>query len=219
MAPEPVHPLKLVSVLLQYPSAAAREAVAGLDPAELGPLRGRQAQRIASFLAWYRGRSLAELRAAYVETFDFARQRSLHLTYHLHGDSRQRGLALLRLRQAYAGAGLEAEQAELPDFLPLMLEFCALAPEPAGRELLDRHRAAIELIRDSLHREGSPFGALLDAVVDGLPGLTGRQLARIRRLAAEGPPTEQVGLEPFAPPEVMPVVDGAEAQPLVGGRE
>jgi len=216
---EPLHPLKLVSVLLQYPSAAARAAVAGLDPAELAPLRGRQAERIASFLAWYRGRSLDELRAAYVETFDFARQRSLHLTYHLHGDSRQRGLALSRLKEAYAAAGLEGEAAELPDFLPLMLEFCALAPEPAGRELLDRHRPAIELVRDSLHREDSPFGALLDAVVDGLPGLTERQLARIKRLAAEGPPSERVGLEPFAPPEVMPVAEGMQAQPMIGGRE
>jgi nitrate reductase molybdenum cofactor assembly chaperone NarJ/NarW len=205
MAPEPVHPLKLVSVLLQYPSAAAREAVADLDPAELAPLRGRQAERIASFLEWYRGRSLDDLRATYVETFDFARQRSLHLTYHLHGDSRQRGLALARLKQDYAAAGLEGDAAELPDFLPLMLEFCAVAPEPAGRELLDRHRPAIELVRDSLRREDSPFGALLDAVVDGLPGLTERQLARIGRLAAAGPPSEQVGLEPFAPPEVMPI--------------
>jgi len=216
---EPVHPLKLASVLLQYPSAAAREAVAGLDPVELAPLRGRQADRLATFLDWYRTQPLGELRRAYVETFDFARQRSLHLTYHLHGDSRQRGLALLKLKQAYSAAGFEGEETELPDFLPLMLEFCALAPGPAGGELLDRHRPAIELVRDSLHREQSPFAALLDAVVDGLPGLTERQLARIKRLGAEGPPSERVGLEPFAPPEVMPVPGGPPAQPLVGGRE
>lgn len=219
MPAEPIHPLKLASVLLQYPSPAALQSVADLDPAELEPLRGRQAQRLASFLDWYRGQTVGDLQGIYVETFDFAKQRSLHLTYHLHGDSRQRGLALLRLKEAYAAAGLEGDAAELPDFLPLMLEFCALAPEPAGRELLDRHRPAIELIRDSLHRERSPFAELLDAVVDGLPGLTGRQLARIKRLAAEGPPTEQVGLEPFAPPEVMPMPGGPPAQPMVGGRE
>ena len=219
MPAEPIHPLKRASVLLQYPTPAARESVAGLDPRELAPLRGRQADSLADFLAWYRGRSLDELRRAYVEDFDFARQRSLHLTYHLHGDSRQRGLALLKLKQAYATEGLESDAGELPDFLPLMLEFCSLAPEPVGRELLDRHRPAIELVRDSLHRERSPFADLHDAVVDGLPGLTGRQLARIERLAAEGPPTEQVGLEPFAPPEVMPMAGGPPAQPMVGGRE
>lgn len=205
MAAEAVHPLKLTSVLLQYPSAAALAAVGELDPAELAPLHGRQAACIASFLDWYRDRPLAELQQTYVETFDFAKQRSLHLTYHMHGDSRQRGMALLRLKQAYAEEGLDSDTGELPDFLPLMLEFCALAPGPRSRELLDRQRPAIELIRDSLRREGSPYAALLDVVVDGLPGLTGRQLARIRRLAAEGPPTEQVGLEPFAPPEVMPI--------------
>jgi nitrate reductase delta subunit len=216
---ESIHPLKLASVLLQYPAPAVREAVAELDPAEIAPLRGGQARCFASFLGWYRDRPVAELQRAYVEAFDFAKQRSLHLTYHLHGDSRQRGLALLKLKEAYAAAGLQGDAAELPDFLPLMLEFCALAPEPAGRELLDRHRPAIELIRDSLHRERSPFGELLDAVVDGLPGLTGRQLARIKRLATEGPPSEQVGLEPFAPPEVMPMPGGPPAQPLVGGHE
>lgn len=219
MAAEPVHPLKLASVLLQYPTAAAQESVAGLDPAEIAPLRGRQAQCFASFLGWYRGRPVDELQQVYVETFDFARQRSLHLTYHLHGDSRQRGMALLKLKAAYAAEGLDADAGELPDFLPLMLEFCALAPEPVGRELLDRQRPAIELIRDSLQRERSPFAELFDAIIDGLPGLTGRQLARIKRLAAEGPPTEQVGLEPFAPPEVMPVAGGPPAQPMIGGYE
>jgi nitrate reductase delta subunit len=218
LAAEPIHPLKLASVLLQYPTPEVHDSVSDLDPAELGPLRGRQARRLANFLEWYRGRSLGELRAAYVETFDFAKQRSLHLTYHLHGDSRQRGMALAKLKGEYAAAGLEGDPGELPDFLPLMLEFCALAPESAGRELLDRHRPAIELVRDSLHRERSPFAELLDAVVDGLPGLTERQVARIRRLAAEGPPSEQVGLEPFAPPEVMPVPGGPPAQPIVGGR-
>ncbi|MGV1047725.1 MAG: nitrate reductase molybdenum cofactor assembly chaperone [Solirubrobacterales bacterium] len=218
MAPEPIHPLKLTSVLLQYPRPAVGEAVAGLDRAELSPLRGRQAERLGSFLDWYRGRSTAELQRAYVETFDFAKQRSLHLTYHLHGDSRQRGMALLKLRAAYAAAGFEGDAGELPDFLPLMLEFCALAPEALGREQLDRHRPAIELIRDSLHREASPFADLLDVVSEALPGLTARQVARIRRLAAEGPPTEEVGLEPFAPPEVMPTPGGPPAQPMVGGR-
>jgi len=219
VAPEPVHPLKLTSVLLQYPTTSAVDSVAGLDLAEVSPCRGRQAQRLASFLDWYRGRPVGDLQGIYVETFDFAKQRSLHLTYHMHGDSRQRGLALLKLKEAYGAEGLEGDAAELPDFLPLMLEFCALAPEPAGRELLDRHRPAIELIRDSLHRERNPFAELLDAVVDGLSGLTGRQVARIKRLAAEGPPTEQVGLEPFAPPEVMPMPGGPPAQPMIGGRE
>ena len=201
-----VHPLKLASVLLSYPTAEAGDAVRGLDRAELDGLpRGA---RPDAFLAWYAAQPLGELQRDYVETFDFGRERSLHLTYHLHGDRRQRGLALLALKRAYAEAGLELEgTGELPDHLPVMLEFAALAPEPLGMDLLDRHRVAIELVRAGLTRAGSRWLDVLDLVVATMPGVTRRQLARIRRLAAEGPPSEEVGLEPFAPPSVMPPAD------------
>jgi nitrate reductase delta subunit len=203
MTADRVHPLKLVSLLLQYPQPPLREAVEGLDLEQVGPASRRQRARLASFLGWWRARSLGQLQRAYVEEFEFAKQRSLHLTYHVHGDSRRRGLALLRLRQAYAEAGMEPDEGELPDFLPMMLEFAALVP--AGKEVLERNREAIELVAAGLREEGSPYADLLDVVSEALPGLTRRQVARIKRLAAEGPPTEQVGLEPFAPPEVMPI--------------
>ena len=202
MAADRVHPLKLASLLLQYPEPPLREAVEGLDLDEVGPASRRQRAHIAAFLDWWRARSLGDLQRAYVEEFEFAKQRSLHLTYHVHGDRRQRGLALLRLRQAYAEAGLEPDEAELPDFLPLMLEFAAL--HPAGMEVLEGNREAIELVSASLRESGSPYAELLGVVTDAMPGLSARQVSRIRRLAAEGPPSEEVGLEPFAPPEVMP---------------
>jgi nitrate reductase molybdenum cofactor assembly chaperone NarJ/NarW len=74
-----------------------------------------------------------------------------------------------------------------------------------GIAALAESRDAIELVRSSLHEAGSPYALLLDAVAAVLPRLTGAQAARVRRLAAEGPPSEQVGLEPFAPPEIMPM--------------
>jgi nitrate reductase delta subunit len=215
MPADAVHPLKLASLLLQYPSAEIERAVADLNPDEVATAHGRDRARLAEFLGWYRSRSLADLQAEYVRTFDFARRSALHLTYHLHGDRRQRGMALLRLRQAYAAAGFDCSVTELPDYLPLMLEFAAIAPG-AGAELLDGQREAIELVRASLGEERSPYAALLDLVCEALPGLTSRQVARIRRAAAEGPPTEEVGLEPFAPPEVMPA-PGEQAAPMVGG--
>jgi nitrate reductase delta subunit len=216
MPADTVHPLKLASLLLQYPTREIAAAVDGFDPLELTPTRGRERARIGEFLAWYRSRPLPALQEEYVETFDFSRRRTLHLTYHLHGDRRQRGLALLRLRQAYAAAGMDCSDTELPDYLPLMLEFAALAPEPVGAELLDGQREGIELVRASLRDDGSPYTALLDVVSDSLPRLTARQLARIKRAAAEGPPTEEVGLEPFAPPEVMPRPGEEGALPMVG---
>ena len=160
------------------------------------------------FLDWYCATPAGELQSLYVETFDFTKRASLHLTYHTFGDRRQRGMALLNLKQRYAATGLDLLDGELPDYLPVMLEFAALAPE-AGVSALARHREALELVRAALHEAASPWAPLLDAVCAVLPPLTKLQGARVRRLAAEGPPFEEVGLEPFAPPEVMPVAEGA----------
>ncbi len=214
---ERVHPLKLVSLLLQYPSEERREAAAAAREVEIAPARGRQAQQLHEFCGWYESQRVGELQRLYVEAFDFSKQCSLHLTYHVHGDRRQRGLAMLALKQAYRDAGFEPPGDELPDFLPLMLEFAALAPD--GTELLEDNRVAIELIRAGLKRDRSSFEPLLGVVVATLGRLSSHKLARIRRLAAEGPPSEEVGLEPFAPPDVMPVDGPAAARPMVGGWE
>lgn len=200
---EPVHPLQLASLLLQYPTPARREAAALAGEVELAPARGRQAERLRELCAWYAATPLGALEREYVQAFDFSKGSSLHLTYHVHGDSRRRGMALLQLKEAYRAAGCEPPDDELPDYLPLMLEFAALA-DPPGLELLEEHRVALELVRASLAREGSRFELALDAVIAALPRLAAHKLARVRRLAAEGPPHEEVGLEPFAPPDVMP---------------
>lgn len=200
--PAPIHTLKVVSLLLQYPEAETVEAVSGLNLEQVGPASRKQRARFAAFFEWWERQPLGELQRDYVERFELSKRCALHLTYHLHGDSRQRGLALLRLRQAYAEAGWDADPTELPDFLPLMLEFAAL--DPAGVELLERNREAIELVAAALREERSAYAELFGVVTESLGGLSARQVNRIRRLAAEGPPSEEVGLEPFAPPEVVP---------------
>lgn len=215
---ERIHPLKTVSVLIQYPQAESVAAINALDPISVGPLRRGPAETLASFLDWHRGQSLHQLQELYVETFDFNRRCSLHLTYHINGDSRQRGLALLKIKTAYREAGFEFGDDELPDYLPVMLEFAAMAKPPLGRDLLERHRPAIELIRGGLQTHDSPWAGLFDLIREGLPSLSRRQISRIRKLAENGPPSEEVGLEPFAPPEVMPTGTDDVALPLIGGR-
>ena len=158
---------------------------------------------LRAFLAWWAAEDPAELRRVYVETFDFSRRTSLDLTYYTHGDRRQRGLALLALRRRYDAAGLPLEGPELPDHLPVVLEFAALEPEAGGR-ILAELRPVIELIRLALVRAGSPYAGLLAGLCAMLPELSDADLAELQRLAREGPPGESVGLEPFAPPEVMP---------------
>ncbi len=151
-----------------------------------------------------------EGQAEYCRTFDFDRRATLHLTYHTFGDRRQRGLELVKLKRRYAEAGLELDSAELPDYLPVMLEFAALEPE-AGEALLNDHRPALELVRARLHDRESPYAAVLDRLVAALPRATRAQLACARRAAEEGPPTELVGLEPFgAEPESRRLDGGSQ---------
>ena len=192
-----VHPYKLASVLLQYPTAALLAGLDELDAAARAcPRPGRD--QLAGFLRWLRGTSPNEVAQHYVETFDLRRRCALYLTYYRHGDTRRRGMAMLAFNTAYRAAGLEPSRAELPDFLPLVLEFAALTPR--GEELLRRHRAELELLRRALHDAGTPYAAVADAVCAGLPRLGRRDLLRVRAAQDQGPPSEEVGLEPFAPP-------------------
>ncbi|HEU4974498.1 MAG TPA: nitrate reductase molybdenum cofactor assembly chaperone [Baekduia sp.] len=205
-APEP--PWALLSFLLRYPDArvvAAREDIAAAVEEVEEPACRTALRR---FLAGWTG-DAQELAAHYVATFDLRRRASLELTYYAHGDTRERGMALLRLKKLYRAAGLPLDCPELPDHLTVMLAFAELAPPGHGAALLAEHGAAIELLRLSLHDLGTPYAHLLDAVVAGLPplGVDGR--AEVARLAREGPPEEAVGLEPYGPPEAMP--EGARA--------
>jgi nitrate reductase delta subunit len=151
---------------------------------------------------------VTELAAHYVETFDHRRRCCLYLTYYAHGDTRNRGVALLKLKNAYRLAGLELGPDELPDHLGVVLEFAATTDSGAGRDLLLAHRAGIELLRLALEDAGSPYVDVLRAVTATLPPMRGSDREAVRRLAAEGPPQEEVGLAPFAPPEYMPETTG-----------
>jgi nitrate reductase molybdenum cofactor assembly chaperone NarJ/NarW len=197
-------PYKLLSVLLRYPDGAVVDARDEIREA-IEALPGTAARRsLTEFGRYLDSTGPGELARAYVETFDLHRRTSLYLTYYVHGDTRKRGMALLRLKRLYAAAGLEPATGELPDYLPLMLEFASLAPDGLGETLLREHRPALELLGSALDDAGSPYAHLLEALASGLPRLTPLERERIRKLAAEGPPSEQVGLQPFAPPETMP---------------
>jgi nitrate reductase delta subunit len=165
---------------------------------------------LRAFLDHVETTPLPELQAAYVETFDNRRRCNLFLTYFAHGDTRKRGMALLRFKQAYLGAGVELDEAELPDHLCVVLEFAATVDHEVGRRLMLDHRAGLELLRLSLRDAGSPWAGVVDAVTATLPPLRGDERDAVRRLAAEGPPEEEVGLAPFAAPSFSP---GATAVP------
>lgn len=151
----------------------------------------------------YLGRTSAmKLARDYVETFDLRRRCCLYLSYYAHGDTRKRGMALLRFTHAYRSAGITLAGGELPDHLALVCEVAARDPE-TGLMLLRENRAGVELLRMALDEAGSAYLDVLDTIRAVLPEPAPRDLDKAMELARSGPPAEEVGLEPFAPPEYM----------------
>lgn len=192
-----------VSLLLDYPDEQMLGR-AGLIRGATQQLSPVIAESIRDFLDHLESTPLPELQADYVETFDNRRRCNLFLTYFAHGDTRKRGMALLRFKQTYIQAGFELDDSELPDHLCVVLEFAATIDHDLGRDLMLDHRAGLELLRLSLRDMASPWSSLIDAVTATLPPLLGEERDAVRRLAAEGPPEEEVGLAPFASPAFSP---------------
>lgn len=196
-------PFAILSVLLRFPDTDVvddrREVARGMLRMPAGPAR----DALLHFISWWSAQPLDELQRRFTATFDFSKRTSLDLTYYAYGDRRQRGLALLRLRQRYRAGGLELEGPELPDHLPVVLEFVDACPEDGGA-LLAEFRPVLELMRMALQKAESPWAGALTALCLMLPPLTDEERAELAEMVRNGPPAEDVGLEPFAPPEVMP---------------
>jgi nitrate reductase delta subunit len=195
---------KVCSLLLQYPDEELYAARAELSEAVAGLPGSPATEAIGRFMGWWTQCDPLAAAQHYVETIDLHKRSGLYLTFYGEGDKRERGSALLRLKQLYRAAGLPLAGTELPDYLPVMLEFAATAPDGRGELVLREHRAALELVRLSLREHESPYAELVHAVCLTLGDLSAAERARVGMLAALGPPNEQVGLEPFAPAEVMP---------------
>ncbi|MFN8218301.1 MAG: nitrate reductase molybdenum cofactor assembly chaperone [Solirubrobacterales bacterium] len=200
-------PWRLLSLLLDYPDEELLSCAGEIADAAQGLPPSPAREAILAFLDQRAGLSGSEAQRRYVETFDFAKRATLYLSFHAYGDRRQRGMAMLHLKRAYREAGFELAEGMLPDHLPVALEFADLAPQ-AGVGVLCDFRPALEVVRSALHEEDSPFAPLLDAVCESLPEASAEDLDDARRIAVAGPPVETVGLEPFAPPEVMPAACG-----------
>jgi len=183
----------IASTLLVYPDqkyADARDEMILLtkkiEPAFAGPLQ--------AFFNATEGLSLEEIQKHYVAIFDMRRRCSLFLTSWTHGDTRNRGMALVYFKEIYKRCGVAITDEELPDHLAVVLEFAALKNPSEGRLLLGEHRAPIELLKDALHSVNSYYAFVLDAVVATLPAMTPEIEKRARDLAITGPPQEFVGL-------------------------
>ena len=199
---------RIAALLLDYPGQLTWEMLDELHTAA-ALLRASAGSALVSVIDQIRSTPPTELAAHYVETFDLRRRHCLHLSYYAYGDTRKRGMALLRFKHAYQAAGVELGEHELPDHLAVVLEFAATVDPVTGRRLLIEYRPVIELLRQSLCEAGSPYAAVLDAVCATLPELNVADRRRVAELAAQGPPEEQVGLEPFGMDPMLGEQSGA----------
>ncbi|MBT3150532.1 nitrate reductase molybdenum cofactor assembly chaperone [Streptomyces sp. CHD11] len=189
--------LRLVSLLLQYPDGELTAARTELTTVVAALPATPAAEHLARFTDWFGAQDPEALERHYVEMFDLRRRSSLYLTYYLHGDTRRRGMALLTLNQRYRAAGWDTGGGELPDHLPVVLEFAALAGPGGGEAPLRQHRRGLELIQRALTDADSPYQHLLAALLTLLPPPTEADRAAVAQLVAEGPPDEEVGLDPY----------------------
>lgn len=191
------------AVLLGYPDGQLLERLPVLRAAlaEVGAADG-----VAELLDWLTARPLEQVQADYVQEFDLSRRHSLHLTYWTDGDTRRRGEALAAFKQVYRAHGAELDAAELPDYLPLVLEFTATVSPGDGWELLQRYRPSLELLRLSLRDDGLPHHRAVALVCSTLPGVSPEDREAVMRMAGYGPPTESVGLDPYDP-RLLPLTE------------
>lgn len=163
---------RAIALLLTYPEQEWLQSVGELRAmvsAETG--RGRRAGRRLDRLLTYleRGR-LIDLQEAYVETFDRNPAHSLYIFEHTMGESRDRGEAMVRLVEEYHLSGLEVTSRELPDFLPLFLEFLSLIPTEKTQERLTRIADVVQILYRRLTDLGSPYAGAFDALTAMTPG-------------------------------------------------
>lgn len=153
-------------------------------------------------------RPLAEVQAAYVQEFDLSKRHALHLSYWTDGDTRRRGEVLIGFKQVYRDSGMLVNtHGELPDYLPMVLEFAATVDMAAGRDLLIQYRPSLEMLRLALVDDNLPHAQVLQAICDTLPGASPTDRQEVMKMAGYGPPTETVGLEPYDP-RLLPMQGG-----------
>ncbi len=205
--------LKAMAGLLTYPQAQLLEAlpeISALSEQEQGIA---EADKIAlsKFISDLSANDLLSSQERYVEIFDRGRTTSLHLFEHVHGESRDRGTAMVDLRNMYQKAGLVLRANELPDFLPVVLEYLSTRPDNEVRDMLGDCAHILRKIGEALLDRGSGYSAVFSALLSltNEPGLIPTDQ---RRPAVEEKSIDEEWAE-------EPVVFGPAAKPACAGGE
>ncbi len=167
-APVATLTLRVLGRLLGYPDAELLGHIADLKAA-LQQERALPAQRLEeldALMDMLLHKDRLEVEADYVELFDRGRATSLHLFEHVHGDSRDRGPAMIDLAQTYEKAGLYIAEGEMPDFLPAVLEFTSTQPPREAREFLAEMAHIFNAIFAALQQRNSAYACILGALLE-----------------------------------------------------
>ena len=158
--------IKVVSLLMQYPNEGyfrmLPEIKTLVGRMHLGPRRAS----VEKFIAHIEGEDAIHVQEQYTALFDMSPSTTLNVTYHLWGDGEKRARLLTRLQQEYADAGLDKKSLELPDFLPLILEFMASVPEAKQSRAIKASLESIETLVERLKPIASHYSGLLEPLMD-----------------------------------------------------
>ncbi len=189
------HTLRAIAWLLRYPDDALRAALPEIAQAlvDEGALQGHRLTEVQALIERLIKTPALRTEAEYVELFDRGRRTALHLFEHVHGDSRDRGPAMIDLVQTYERAGLLLTDGELPDHLPVVLEYASTQPPEAAREFLREVSHIVRAIFTATLDRGSPYASLLAAVLE----LAGERAERVQL-----PPEPELD-EAWAEPEAF----------------
>ncbi|PKO62324.1 MAG: nitrate reductase molybdenum cofactor assembly chaperone [Betaproteobacteria bacterium HGW-Betaproteobacteria-17] len=199
---------KVISLLLMYPESDWLAALPDMEAAlaSEADVNGDAVSRMAPLFAQLRDTSLIALQENYVATFDRNPSHSLHLFEHIHGESRDRGSAMIDLLNEYWKHDFDASASELPDYVPLFLEFLSLLPTGEALELLGDAVHVLATIGRKLDANGSPYATAFH-VLEALSPVAAQELAE--------PPVRDMdeAMEMFGPS-----VDGVEPLMNPGAR-
>ncbi|SCZ63462.1 nitrate reductase molybdenum cofactor assembly chaperone [Thiohalomonas denitrificans] len=170
---------KIISALLDYPDQELIDHLPEIraEVEESQRIDSEEKERLFKFLDHLTNTPLTQQQIDYVKTFDMTPEHSLHLTHHLFGDDndRDRGPALIDLGELYKDYGIKVATNELPDFLPVILEFAAMLEDSEATTFLSDAHKVLAVLTDNLEKADSPYAALLSIV---------KNRASLTRLAA-----------------------------------
>ncbi len=154
---------RVIARLLDYPNAELMEHLPQMaDLVETDPdINEHERKTLKDTITWMQMHTLTGLQETYVQTFDMTPEHDLHLTHHLFGDDRGRGPALIDLGEHYRAAGLDVVEGELPDYLPLILEYVSTLDEMQARVFLGDALKVLTVLAKNLEKAGSPYAPLI----------------------------------------------------------